>query len=224
MALIQDRADCATSLTIGALVDPDPNNARPAKVVIENETVKPRPGSTKSRSVKTVKPRRAQPGATLNGKTKARSFPLSHAIAAVLHRWLHESPLKAASGVTWPFAGQPTHDKSTCFFPGCLPSGHRTWHKSVTRQGYLGRLKAVAIPLLEAERAAAQTARTPHIFDGFDFAKLGTHSFKKTGIMALKDVCKSTTVVGAICGTSNKTIERYRKQHGQFTSFRKQGD
>ena len=65
-------------------------------------------------------------------------------------------------------------------------------------KGTLVGLKVVAIPLLEAERAAAQTARTPHIFNGFDFAKLGTHSFKKTGIMALKDVCKSTTVVGGL--------------------------
>ena len=32
---------------------------------------------------------------------------------------------------------------------------------------------------------------------------------KRTSVMAHKEVCKSTRVVGAICGTSSKTIERF---------------
>ena len=38
--------------------------------------------------------------------------------------------------------------------------------------------------------------------------KLGTHSFKYTGVSLMKDVSSSTALVGAVAGTSAKTLDR----------------
>ena len=219
--VLGERGDCVTTLTVGALVDLDPNTPQPPNIVISNETVKARM-SNASRSKNGIRHKRAptkykaaqreatrHDAQTLNRKTKARSVPLSPTIAAMIHGWMHGKPLCGKMGAAWPFEGQPTNDPSACLFPGHLPNGDRAWHKPVTRRGYLGQLTGIAKARLEQDRVAAHAAGNLHAFHGFDLAKIGTHSFKKTGVMALKDVCKSTNVVGSICGTSGGTIQKY---------------
>ena len=39
-----------------------------------------------------------------------------------------------------------------------------------------------------------------HPFDGFKLEKLGTRSFKYTGVSLMKDVSSSTALVGAVSG------------------------
>jgi hypothetical protein len=94
------------------------------------------------------------------------------------------------------------------FRPGGRDDGARQWDKPVTRRGYLDRLKSMCAPALEAERAAALRRGVSHPFQGYDLAKLGTHSMKRTAVTTLKDGLVSSAVVAAICGTTAKTLDR----------------
>ena len=42
---------------------------------------------------------------------------------------------------------------------------------------------------------------------GFRLDRLGTHSFKYTGVCIMKDVCSSTALVGAVAGTTARALD-----------------
>jgi len=181
-----ERGDCACKARRGWLQDLDPTSARPPAVIIP---------------------------CAVNGKTVARKVPLQPDIANLMHKWLQCEPLRGGSGSTWPWPGQAMTKDTAPLFPGMalkgkpLPS-RRSWDTPITRRGCLDRLVSVAVPALDSERAECRKRSAPHPFDGYDLKQLGTHSMKRTSIMALKDVCRSSAVVGSICGTSTSTLDR----------------
>lgn len=62
--------------------------------------------------------------------------------------------------------------------------------------------------VVSKERTEQRLLGNKHTFDDCDLAKLGTHSFKRTGVTLLKDVCRSTAVVAAVAGTTARTLDR----------------
>ena len=151
----------------------------------------------------------------VNGKTISRSTPLDRNIANLFQRWLTQEPLMGHGGTTWPFPGQPL-EESSLLFPGVHREKGgkkvRNWMKPINRRSYLKALVKTAVPALRRELKGAEKSGEVHPFEGFPLDKLGTHSFKKAGVMALKDVCRSTTVIAAMCGTSVPTIQRIYDQ------------
>ena len=149
----------------------------------------------------------------VNGKTKAREIPLAPAIAGLFHQWLsRDPPLHGEDGSYWPFEGQDTIDGNAFLFPGLkLGAGQkgrgRVWGHGVSSRAYLFNLRAAAITL-QRERSGSREKGDPHPFDGYPLDKLGTHSFKRTGVTLMKDVCASTALVGAIAGTSARTLDK----------------
>ena len=57
-----------------------------------------------------------------------------------------------------------------------------------------------------AARAAAASADTQ--FKDFPLDRLGTHSLKRSSVVFMQDRCASTALVGAIAGTTAKTLDR----------------
>ena len=146
----------------------------------------------------------------VNGKTKARSIPLSTDFAEVLHRWLRVSPLSGPQGCQWPWIGQTVDDVRLPLFPGRRggPGIRRMWQTPISERGYLARLRDVS-QRLQRERAESKTAGRPHAFDGVDLVRVGTHTFKRTGVTLLKDAGNSTAVVAMIAGTTAKTLGKF---------------
>lgn len=115
----------------------------------------------------------------VNGKTVARTIPLYTPFRDLLWQWAFGGkPLTASDGTTWPHPDQPKGSDDV-LFPGFDANGQkRKWNKSVSERAYLRRLTQVADALCKA-RAAANSKKQPHPFNGYDLTKLGTHSFKK---------------------------------------------
>ena len=149
----------------------------------------------------------------VNGKTKAREIPLAPAIAGLFHQWLSKDPpLHGEDGLCWPFEGQDTIDDNAFLFPGLkVGAGQRgrgrVWGQCVSTRAYLFNLRAAA-GILQRERSVSREKGETHPFDGYPLDKLGTHSFKRTGVTLMKDVCASTALVGAIAGTSARTLDK----------------
>ena len=148
----------------------------------------------------------------VNGKTVARHVPLAPAIAALLHGWLSNG-LKGPAGIEWPLPGTNLDDPAAYLFPalalgGSGPKRHlRVFDKPLTVRGYRSRLYEAAA-VLERERSANNRRGTAHPFDGFPLDRLGTHSFKRSAVTLMKDICASTSLVAAIAGTTAKTLDR----------------
>ena len=79
------------------------------------------------------------------------------------------------------------------YFPGRVRGGvdNRHWGVSVSRRAYLLKVTAAAEDIL-AERAEHRRSGKPHPFDECDLTRLGTHSFKKTGVSLLRDVAAAS--------------------------------
>ena len=120
------------------------------------------------------------------------------------------------------FKGRTSPRGTATSFPG-LQAGkgrqtpHRAWDRPVTSRAYLYYLR-VAADRAGKERADHRKQGLPHPFDEYPLELLGTHSMKVTGLSVMKDVCSSTVLVGAVAGTTAKTVERvydqptYRRQ------------
>ena len=145
--------------------------------------------------------------AGLNRKTSPREIPLSNTFAALLHGWLDKKPLRSAKG-QWPHEGQDTLRATACLFPGLSlkKKGARTWDKAVSERGYLKQLSRIGHVIDEQRRKAAGKGKS-HVFTDYDITKLGTHSFKRSGVIWLKDSACSTAVIGKISGTSCRTLD-----------------
>ena len=167
----------------------------------------------------------------VNRKTKPREIPMAPDVAGLLHTWITEG-LRGEAGSRWPFAGQKTRDLDTCLFPGLRTGGNkyrRTWGRQVSIRGYRKRLRDVA-DVLEQDRSQKHQQGERHTFDDFPLDRLGTHSFKRSAVVLMKDTCTSTALVGAIAGTTAKTLDRVydmptlRRQHGACgESFQSRG-
>ena len=81
----------------------------------------------------------------------------------------------------------------------------------MTSRSYLYHLRHAAHQAMQ-ERAAHREQGLPHVFDDYPLELLGTHSMKHTGLSIMKDVCSSTVLVGAVAGTTTKTVERVYDQ------------
>ena len=169
------------------------------------------------RWLRDLSPRAACP-ATLaiekvNGKTRPRIIPMAASVSTLLHRWLHEGkPLERADDSQWPFEGQDISNGDTYLFPG-LHMGHgrtdeRAWDRAVTSRSYLYHLRHAANQAMQ-ERDVHREQGLPHVFDDYPLELLGTHSI---GLSIMKDVCSSTVLVGAVAGTTAKTVERVYDQ------------
>jgi hypothetical protein len=111
-------------------------------------------------------------------------------------------------------------------FPGFDANGQkRKWNKSVSERAYLRRLTQVADALCKA-RAAANSKKQPHPFNGYDLTKLGTHSFKKTAVTLMSQHGVPWSVISAVTGTSAKMLQttydiptEARQQHALQTTW-----
>ena len=182
-----DRASCMCNIRRRWLRDLSPRAACPATLAIEK----------------------------VNGKTRPRILPITASVSTLLHRWLHEEPLQGADGSQWPFEGQDISNGGSYLLPG-LQVGHgrtdaRAWDRAVTSRAYLYQLRHAA-NLAMRERAVHREQGLPHVFDDYPLELLGTHSMKHTGLSIMKDVCSSTVLVGAVAGTTAKTVERVYDQ------------
>ena len=95
-------------------------------------------------------------------------------------------------------------------FPGLRAGGNkyrRAWGRQVSIRGYRKRLRDVA-DVLEQDRSQKHQQGERHTFDDFPLDRLGTHSFKRSAVVLMKDTCTSTALVGAIAGTTAKTLDR----------------
>ena len=162
----------------------------------------------------------------VNGKTTPRDIPIAPAVASLLHTWQTQG-LQGAHGSRWPFAGQNVDDPNAYLFPslhtgGACPS--RDWSKPVTVRGYRKRLRDAA-EMVRGERFRKLRLRSKgsiseHPFKDFPLDRLGTHSLKRSSVVLMKDQCTSTALVGAIAGTTAKTLDRiydaptWRRQQG----------
>ena len=104
-------------------------------------------------------------------------------------------------------------DEDACLFPG-QEQGQgryrgvcRHWYTPITTRGYLKRIRQAG-EVIGEQRALSHSLVDEHPFDGFKLEKLGTHSFKYTWVSLMKDVSSSTALVGAVAGTSAKTLDR----------------
>ena len=178
--LCGERADCARRLQIGWLQDLSPDNPAPPRIEI---------------------PR-------VNGKTTARTIWLAREHAQQLHEWLFKQPLRSKSQ-QWPHADLDLHDNNTHLFPGWEQvRGHPQRldsSRAISERSYLKALGAAGSKLA----ADRHKAGMGHVFEEFDFKRLGTHSFKRTAVSLLKDTCISTSIVSAVTGTSTKTLDHY---------------
>ena len=98
-----------------------------------------------------------------------------------------------------------------CLFPGMAARGPkcklRDWDQPVSVRGYRKR-PARAASRSELQRRSQKRRRQVHPFDDFPLDRLGTHSFKRSAVTLMKDTCTSTALVGAIAGTTAKTLDR----------------
>ena len=180
--LCGERADCARRLQVGWLQDLSPDDPAPPRIEIPK----------------------------VNGKTTARTVWLAQEHAQQLHGWLFKQPLQSKSQ-QWPHADLDLKDAETHLFPGWTQKPGQLQQldssKAISERNYLKALKTAGSHIA-AERQK-QPAGTEHAFDGFDFKRLGTHSFKRTAVSLLKDTCLSTSIVSAVTGTSSKTLDQY---------------
>lgn len=149
----------------------------------------------------------------VNGKTKPRWVPIIPEFAHLLHKWISGEPLEGGpcfgSTSYWPFAGQ-SMDPNAFMFPTCNVRGERLWTTHTTRHGYQKRLREAAeIIRLNRARRRQQGPNGHDCWDNYNLSKLGTHSLKRSSITMMKDVCKSTALVGSIAGTSPAICEKY---------------
>ena len=69
-------------------------------------------------------------------------------------------------------------------------------------------------------RLRSKGSISEHPFKDFPLDRLGTHSLKRSSVVLMKDQCTSTALVGAIAGTTAKTLDRvydaptWRRQQG----------
>ena len=159
-----ERADCCRQSRRGWFHDLDPHAGQPANVQIPK----------------------------VNGKTVPRTIPVHKTFADLLHQWLSGNPLKGPMS-QWPWEGQDTQASTAMLFPGRVRGGvdNRHWGVSVSRRAYLLKVTAAAEDIL-AERAEHRRSGKPHPFDECDLTRLGTHSFKKTGVSLLRDVAAAS--------------------------------
>ena len=162
----------------------------------------------------------------VNGKTVPRTIPLYTPFRDLLWQWAFGGkPLTASDGATWPHPDQPKGSDDV-LFPGFDANGQkRKWNKSVSERAYLRRLTQVADVLCKA-RAAANSKKLPHPFNGYDLTKLGTHSFKKTAVTLMSQHGVPWSVISAITGTSAKMLQttydiptEARQQHALQTTW-----
>jgi hypothetical protein len=148
---------------------------------------------------------------SVNKKTKARSVPIPMYIARRLRSWMTEAPLGAGEN-TWPWPGQDLSSDKSPMFPGRIVKGarygQRNWKRPVTRQGALSTLTEHLQPYVARDLSEAKSAKKAHVMEGVDIGRIGTHSMKKTSVMALADSCRSINVASAITGTSARTLSR----------------
>ena len=57
-------------------------------------------------------------------------------------------------------------------------------------------------------RLRSKGSISEHPFKDFPLDRLGTHSLKRSSVVLMKDQCTSTALVGAIAGTTAKTLDR----------------
>lgn len=154
----------------------------------------------------------------VNGKTKPRNIPLPWELARLLHKWIHEQPLVGgpsgnAGNSQWPFEGQST-SSDAYMFPSATVHGLRLWDIAIGRQGFHKRLTTAA-DIICRERAGCRAKQQrgmdvpQSVWENYNFSKLGTHSLKRSSVTLMKEVCKSTALVGSIAGTSAATCDRY---------------
>lgn len=150
----------------------------------------------------------------VNGKTKPRDLPIAPAVASLFHTWRTQG-LQGAQGSRWPFPGQNAGDPNAYLFPGLQKGGakpSRALGRPVTVRGYRKRLRAAAEVLQRErsrrERLRSKTSISEHPFKEFPLDRLGTHSLKRSAVVLMKDNCTSTALVGAISGTTAKTLDR----------------
>ena len=163
-------------------------------------------------------------------------------MARLVSGWMRESPLRGPNS-QWPWQGQDTTTPTSYLFPGRLceegsGNGRRAFGRPISERGYLGKIHCIA-QLVEQDRQEHHQQGWRHQMDGInlsdlehamdelDTTKLGTHSFKRSGISILKDHCRSTAVVAAISGTSIGTISRVydcpsssRQRNAQEVAFK----
>ena len=178
---LAERADAMRRAQVGWLLGFNPNDACPPSIKV--------------------------PG--VNGKTVARTIAVSRAFADLIYNWMHKAPLKAGK-CQWPCKDAPLQKSKTCLFPGMHEAGSKkcsVWSKAMSERAYLGQVRSAA-NFLQKERAQFRRAGRDHAMDDCDLSRLGTHSFKRTGVSLLKDKCRSTAVVSSISGTSQATLER----------------
>ena len=139
-----------------------------------------------------------------------RTIWLAQEHAQQIHGWLFKQPLQNKSQ-QWPHADLDLSIPETHLFPGWTQKPGQLQQldssKAISERSYLKALKTAGSHIA-AERHQQQ-ARVEHVFDGFDFKRLGTHSFKRTAVSLLKDMCLSTSIVSAVTGTSAKTLDKY---------------
>ena len=117
----------------------------------------------------------------------------------------------------WPYSAEHRHllrsDPDALLFPGLDSHAgrgqqmRRNFEVAMTERAYFKHLKQV-MDGIEHDRTATQTLGHAHVWDDVCLAKVGTHSLKRTAVTLLKDRCTSTSVVGAICGTSALTLDK----------------
>ena len=142
----------------------------------------------------------------VNGKTRARTVPLPIDFVTQLRQWL-QHPLRGPNGTQWPWADQPCHGEH-CLFPGRGKTGERRWSTPITSRGYSSCLTA-CIQSLAAKRQARAEEGKNHGLDDVDLTRVGTHSCKRSMATNMRDSGVSGSIVSAICGTSERTIEQY---------------
>jgi hypothetical protein len=145
----------------------------------------------------------------VNKKTKARIVPVSKKMSERICLWMTTMPLGTGQN-TWPFPGQDVSSPECPLFPGQHATGtargQRNWSRPVSRQAFLFILTNHLQPHLKRELQKARKAKRVHVMDGVEIDRIGTHSFKRTSVMALADVCRSLNVVSAITGTTARTL------------------
>ena len=179
--MLGERADCARQIQVSWFADLDYSLGKPAQIRIQK----------------------------VNRKTVRRTTPLAKDFAHALFNWMHHEPLRGAGNTTWPYQGQDLSLDEMYLFPGMLTRGRnhgqRNWRRPVSERGYLKAISVVAM-LLEKERGLSSGG---HVMEGVDLRKLGTHTFKASGITLMREHGHAPKVVSAIAATSTETIDRY---------------
>ena len=134
-----------------------------------------------------------------------------------------------ASGASTPSPGTQEAGRGRSS-QACERGRHRSGSRGrVDLQCLRSPLRGVA-DMLEQDRSQKHQQGERHTFDDFPLDRLGTHSFKRSAVVLMKDTCTSTALVGAIAGTTAKTLDRVydmptlRRQHGACgESFQSRG-